>query len=485
MEPGPSHDEVAFREIARRTTSATFGIALVFAVTELLIPGATGIPGSVLSPILVAIVAARIVAHRRCVTEPSWRRNWVLLSVVVVATNLFWGILVAFALAAGNPGLPAVAYAFILCGFGVAALTSLAPAPWLQRVVLAVLMVPPIVSSSTGHGEPAFVALELVFLAYCLVAGALQSRTFWEMVAATDQVRAHAEAQRRANDQLHAEISRRLEVEVELRQAQKLEAVGRLAAGIAHEINTPLQFIADSCTFLGEGAGELAAGVAEYRDLVRALAEERVTAAEALAQLARVEAERDLAYLAEHLAEASERSLRGLERVGRIVRATEDFARPSPAKTAGNLNAAIESTLVVCRNETAQVADVVTELGTLPPVMYHAGELNQVLLALLLNAADAIGGVAASSDRRGTIGIKTWDDGDGWVRVAVSDTGTGIAPELLDKIFEPFFTTKPVGKGSGQGLAIARSIVVGKHGGTLEVSSRLGAGTTVTLALPA
>ncbi|HEY6033227.1 MAG TPA: ATP-binding protein, partial [Kofleriaceae bacterium] len=146
------------------------------------------------------------------------------------------------------------------------------------------------------------------------------------------------------------------------------------------------------------------------------------------------------------------------------------------------LNAAIESTLVICRHETSAVAEVTTDLGELPPVMGHVGELNQVFLNIILNAAEAIGDAPGSSEHRGTISIKTWAD-EAWVRIAIGDTGPGIAPDVLDKIFEPFFTTKPVGKGTGQGLAAARSIVVGHHGGKLDVSSRAGA-TTFTIALP-
>ncbi|MEO8551183.1 MAG: ATP-binding protein, partial [Kofleriaceae bacterium] len=155
-------------------------------------------------------------------------------------------------------------------------------------------------------------------------------------------------------------------------------------------------------------------------------------------------------------------------------------SRTTDTKAAADLNSAIESTLVISRNETSQVADVTTELGELPPVMCQIGELNQVFLNILINAAHAIGDAGPA---RGKITITTRAI-ESWVQIAISDTGAGIRPEHLDKIFEPFFTTKEVGRGTGQGLAIARSIVVGKHGGRLDVESRVGNGTTFTIWLP-
>jgi signal transduction histidine kinase len=278
------------------------------------------------------------------------------------------------------------------------------------------------------------------------------------------------------------EVKQRLAIEVELRQAQKLEAIGRLAAGIAHEINTPVQYINDSCTFMSEGIHSLGGGLAGYRSLVDDLLASRCSEDDARARIGQLETEHDLAYMSQHLDSAAKRALDGLERVAKIVRATKDFASSRKAhKAPANLNEGIQSTLVICGHETNGVADVVTELGAIPLVVCSGGELNQVFLNIIVNAAHAI----AEKHEHGTIKIKTWDPGDGYVKIAISDTGGGIPVEILDKIFEPFFTTKPVGKGTGQGLAIARSIVVGKHGGTLDVASQLGVGTTFTIALPA
>jgi signal transduction histidine kinase len=276
--------------------------------------------------------------------------------------------------------------------------------------------------------------------------------------------------------------AQRLAMEVELRQAQKLEAVGRLAAGIAHEINTPVQYITDSCVFLSEGIESLEAGLVDYRALVEDLALKRIDLEAAAARIETLETAHDLAFMREQLSEAAALSLEGLARVTKIVRATKEFAAThSGEKSPANLNAALESTLVICRHELDGVAEVVTELGDIPLVSCVGGELNQVFLNLIINAADAI----SENHQPGTISIKTWALDDGWVKISISDTGAGIPKANLDKIFEPFFTTKPVGKGTGQGLAIARSIVVGRHGGQLEVSSQPGQGATFTIALPA
>jgi signal transduction histidine kinase len=169
--------------------------------------------------------------------------------------------------------------------------------------------------------------------------------------------------------------------------------------------------------------------------------------------------------------------------VSKIVAATKDYAQPQRDKAHADLNKAIENTIVLSNNETRYVADVETELGPLPPVLCHVGEISQAMLSMIINAAYAIREAVKDTSERGKIRIKTWVD-PGWARIAISDTGTGIPADILDKIYEPFFTTKPVGAGSGQGLAAARSAIVNKHGGTIDVRSELGRGTTFTISLP-
>ncbi|MFN8546231.1 MAG: ATP-binding protein [Candidatus Binatia bacterium] len=160
-----------------------------------------------------------------------------------------------------------------------------------------------------------------------------------------------------------------------------------------------------------------------------------------------------------------------------------DRVRDSEEKLPADLNQALASTLTVARNELKYVADVETDFGDLPPVPCHLGDLNQVFLNLLVNAAHAIGDVVGTTGRKGQIGVRTAQEG-GTVLIAISDTGGGIPEGIRDKIFEPFFTTKEVGRGTGQGLALARAIVVEKHGGTLTFESTLGHGTTFFIRLP-
>ncbi|HMD49974.1 MAG TPA: ATP-binding protein, partial [Bryobacteraceae bacterium] len=192
----------------------------------------------------------------------------------------------------------------------------------------------------------------------------------------------------------------------------------------------------------------------------------------------------DLEYLAKEVPKAMEQSLDGLERIATIVRAMKAFAHPgSDVKMAADLNKALSDALIVARNEVKQVADVVTDFGDLPPVLCNLGDLNQVFLNLLVNAAHAIGDVVKNSGDRGEIRVATRCE-DGQAIISISDTGCGIPVEIQPRVFEPFFTTKEVGKGTGQGLAISRNIVVEKHGGRLTFEPNLPRGTTFVVSLP-
>jgi PAS domain S-box-containing protein len=270
------------------------------------------------------------------------------------------------------------------------------------------------------------------------------------------------------------ELTEAHRLELELRQAQKLEAVGRLAAGIAHELNTPIQFIGDNTRFLQD------VFVALDRFARSALDAARPEARDALARLAE---ELDLAYVREQAPRTLERTLQGVQRVSTIVRAMKEFAHPDQKEmAAADLNRAVQATVDIARNEYKYVADVETDLGPLPPVTCHLGELNQVVLNLIVNAAHAIGDVVKGTTRRGRIRISTRLEG-GRVAIAVSDTGAGIPEPIRAKVFDPFFTTKPVGQGTGQGLAIARSVVQ-QHGGEIAFTTAVGEGTTFTIRLP-
>jgi signal transduction histidine kinase len=269
----------------------------------------------------------------------------------------------------------------------------------------------------------------------------------------------------------------------ELNQAQKLESVGRLAAGVAHEINTPVQFVSDSVHFIRDAVTDLEKLIGHYKAAIAEIAAGGNTAAVQSA-VVKAESDSDLPYLLEHLPRAVERSLEGLERVTTIVRSMKEFAHPDRKEMiAVDLNQALRSTLTISRHEYKYVADVDTDFGDIPIVTCHAGDVNQATLNIFVNAAHAIGDVVKDSGAKGRIGVTTCQDGD-FVVIRISDTGSGIPKGIRDRIFDPFFTTKDVGRGTGQGLAIARSIIVEKHRGELTFETEEGKGTTFFIRLP-
>jgi PAS domain S-box-containing protein len=267
-----------------------------------------------------------------------------------------------------------------------------------------------------------------------------------------------------------AEERQRLEGQLAL--AQKLQAVGELAAGIAHEINTPMQFIGDNVHFLKRAFERWSTLLEQYRGRVdRAVA-------------ARMDNASGVPALVADVDEAFDGALEGVDRVTEIVRALKEFAHPGDTALAStDLNQAVQTTLVVARNVYKDVADVSTEFGDIPAVECRKAEINKVLLNLIVNAAHAIGtAIERGRTARGLIAIATSCDAT-HVQIRVSDTGCGIPQAVISRIFDPFFTTKPVGKGTGQGLAIARSIVQ-SHDGELNVESTVDVGTTFTIRLP-
>jgi PAS domain S-box-containing protein len=279
------------------------------------------------------------------------------------------------------------------------------------------------------------------------------------------------------------DITGRDEKEMELRHAQKLESVGRLASGIAHEINTPIQFVGDNTRFVQDSFGGLQTLLSKYQEL-RDAAGSGTVSPDLLAAVRRVEEESDCAYLLEEIPKALAQTLDGATRVATLVRAMKDFAHPeSKEKAAADLNKALLSTLTVARNELKCVADVETDLGDLPLVVCNISDLNQVFLNLLVNAAHAISEVVKGSGEKGKIRVRTVAE-DNTVLVTIADTGCGIPEGIRTRVFDPFFTTKEVGRGTGQGLAIARSVVVERHKGTLTFESEVGKGTTFYICLP-
>jgi two-component system, NtrC family, sensor kinase len=285
------------------------------------------------------------------------------------------------------------------------------------------------------------------------------------------------------NGTLSREMHVRLRMEAELRHRHKLEAVGRLASGVAHEINTPVQYVQHSVAFARQSVDELLGLVEELNEVQRSVLKGAPSLPAAIAAGKKEDA-LDLPYLNEHLPKALNSAREGLERIAEIVRSMKQFAHPGSAVSSpADLNDAIRNTLLVARGEYKHVARVELELGELPQVKCHVGEINQALLNIIVNAAHAIGEVATGTDRKGVIRIRTFRE-DTHVVVAIADTGGGIPDDIRDRIFDPFFTTKEVGKGTGQGLYIARSIVVEKHGGHLTLETQAGVGTTFFIRLP-
>ena len=269
----------------------------------------------------------------------------------------------------------------------------------------------------------------------------------------------------------------------ELLAAQKLESIGRLAGGVAHEINTPVQYVANNVEFVATSMASVATVMRTYRDLKLAVqAAADPAAAAAAAELA--ESEEDIAYILDNIPPALAGAVEGLNRIATIVRSMKDFAHPDQAaRSVVDLNRAIQSTLTIARNEYKYVAELETDLQELPPVDCYLGEINQVILNLVVNAAHAIGDVVKDTGERGRLTVRSRALGHE-VEISIADTGTGIPPATQEKIFDPFFTTKAVGQGTGQGLAIARSVVVNKHGGSLRFETEMGKGTTFFMRLP-
>ena len=264
------------------------------------------------------------------------------------------------------------------------------------------------------------------------------------------------------------DITEHKAAEKRMAASERLESIGRLAAGVTHEINTPIQFLKDTLSFLTDGMQEMA----QYIDQLRAT------------HPAPPESEGDYDELRAEIPPALDRMREGLARIAEIVRSMKEFSHTDRREMSPvDLNRAIKSTLVIARSEYRYFADVETVLAPLPPVVCHGGAISQVVLNLLVNAAHAIGDVVKDTGARGKITVSTRIEGDRVV-IAIEDTGGGIPDSVGARIFEPFFTTKEIGRGTGQGLSIAHNAVVKDHGGSLDFETQPGKGTTFFVRLP-
>jgi PAS domain S-box-containing protein len=279
------------------------------------------------------------------------------------------------------------------------------------------------------------------------------------------------------------DISEVRRLQRQLTQAQKLESVGQLAAGIAHEINTPIQYIGDNAEFLAGAFRDMSRLLAPHAEIVSAL--RNSANAELADRLDRIQNEADVDYLREEVPRAIGQLSEGVQQVARIVRAMKEFSHPGSADMVVlDINRAIESTILISKNEWKYVADMITDFDPeLHSVPCLAGEFNQVVLNLIMNAAHAISDAVKTTGRKGEIRVSTRRN-EPWAEIRVRDTGTGIPEAIQSKVFDPFFTTKEVGKGTGQGLSIAHAVIVKKHGGTLSFETECGTGTTFLVQLP-
>jgi PAS domain S-box-containing protein len=281
------------------------------------------------------------------------------------------------------------------------------------------------------------------------------------------------------------DVTERKQLQVQLLQAQKLESVGQLAAGIAHEINTPTQYIGDNVRFLKDAFQDIKKLLANYERLLSA-ANDNTLSREIIQEVAAAVKLVDTGYLLDEIPKAIDQTLEGVIRVAAIVGAMKEFSHPdTKEKIPLDLNHAINSTITVARNEWKYVADLETEFDTsLPLVSCLPGEFNQVILNLIVNAAHAIADVVKKGGpEKGKITVQTRNCTE-WIEIRIQDTGTGIPKKAQSRIFDPFFTTKEIGKGTGQGLAIARSVIVDKHGGSIHFETDEGKGTTFIIRLP-
>ncbi len=279
------------------------------------------------------------------------------------------------------------------------------------------------------------------------------------------------------------DVTERSILERQLQQGQKLEAIGRLAAGIAHELNTPTQYVGDNIHFLKEAFEDLEPALLALREL----ASPPDGTPSALGKKVQEAVEHaDIDYLLEEIPRSARHSLEGVTRIAKIVRAMKEFSHPGTERKPCDLNRAIESTVTVATNEWKYVAKMELDLDDrLPFVPLLADEFNQAILNMIVNAAHAIGEAQAEHpERKGVISVSSRAGGDGWVEVRVADNGVGIPDEIQSRVFEPFFTTKEVGHGTGQGLSIAHTVVVKKHGGRLGVESTPGEGSCFVIRLP-
>jgi PAS domain S-box-containing protein len=292
------------------------------------------------------------------------------------------------------------------------------------------------------------------------------------------------EAIKTAYEQLEQANMELKKMQSQLVQNEKLASIGQLAAGVAHEMNTPVGFVASNFRTLENYLNKFLELLAGYKEVVELVdtgtKEERLTK---LQEITETHNKMKIDFILEDIQGLFDESREGLDRVTSIVQNLRDFSRIDQpgSRDEYDINKGIEATLVVANNEIKYNADVKTDFSEVPLIFCHSGQINQVFLNILVNAAQAI--KTQKRDGNGTITIRTHAT-ETKVICEIEDDGPGIPPDKLSKIFDPFFTTKPVGKGTGLGLSVSYDIIVNKHNGKLLVDSTVGEGTKFTIKLP-
>lgn len=285
-------------------------------------------------------------------------------------------------------------------------------------------------------------------------------------------------------DKIEQEKNRK-RLEHELAQSQKLESIGTLAAGIAHEINTPIQFIGDNTRFATKSFEDLLGLIDVYHKVVKSI-EDNVSTGDAIKEVHHMIDQIDLEFIKEEIPDALKQTEEGVEHVSEIIKAMKSFSHMgSDEMDVADINNAIECTVTISQTEWKIFADVKLDLQhELPHVKCLVGRLKQVFLNLIVNSAHAIKEkIGACSGEKGTITISTRKESDSVV-IRFADTGAGIPEEIRGRIFDPFYTSKEVGKGTGQGLSIAYQTIVEKHNGKFYFESEVGKGTEFFIVLP-
>jgi signal transduction histidine kinase len=273
------------------------------------------------------------------------------------------------------------------------------------------------------------------------------------------------------NETLKGILKQLQETQQQLIRSEKLASIGKLSAGIAHEINNPVGFVSSNSTSLLEYIGRMKEILKMYR---RGMKKEVIDKRE---KKLRID------FILDDIDKLLMENIEGLARITNIVSNLKKFSRDDPAEVFVNsdINDGIQSVLILVKNETKYHADLITDFGDIGQAPCNISELNQVFLNIIINAVQAI--KEQGKSEKGLITIKTWKDTE-WVYISIADDGPGIPLEIRDKIFDPFFTTKPVGTGTGLGLSISYEIVANKHRGSIKVAGGPGAGTTFTMKIP-